>query len=206
MSERRLSINMVELGAAFEDASDAVRYYLDLETGAVIAITDEMRDELETIYAELDDEYGVADDAFAAALQQRDLPAWMHEALDEAHRVEQGYGQRYIAVPTADSREAYRDMENFVETVANPRLQSQLVYAIRGRGAFHRFKDALLAHPDDRERWFAFSAARVHERVLAWLTEEGIEGVTEAGAGIRPLDHCEQEERDERHSIPHADR
>src|SRR5438093_1110560 len=106
-----MSINMVELGAAFEDASDAVRYYLDLETGAVIVITDEMRDELETIYAELDDEHGVADDAFAAVLQQRDLPAWMHESLDEADRVEQGYGQRYIAVPTADSREAYRDME-----------------------------------------------------------------------------------------------
>ena len=179
-----MSINMVELGAAFEDASDAVRYYLDLETGAVIAITDEMRDELETIYAELDDEYGVADDAFAAVLQQRDLPAWMHESLDEADRVEQGYGQRYIAVPTADSREAYCDMENFIETVAKPRLQSQLVYAIRGRGAFRRFKDTLLAHPDERERWFAFSAARVHERVLAWLAEKGIAGVTEAGADI----------------------
>ena len=68
------------------------------------------------------------------------------------------------------------------------------MYAIRGRDAFHRFKDALLAHPDERECWFAFSAARVHERVLAWLAKEGIEGVTEAGAGIRPLDDCEQEE------------
>src|SRR5215207_494705 len=99
MRERRLSIDMVELGAAFENASDAVRYYLDLESGAIIIITDEIRDELEMIYAELDDEQGVADNAFGAALQQRDLPAWMHELLDEAHRVEQGYGQRYIAIP-----------------------------------------------------------------------------------------------------------
>jgi hypothetical protein len=182
------------LSAAFEDGSDAVRYYLDRQTGAVIAITDEIRDELETIYAELDDEHGVADDAFAAALQQRDLPAWMHEALDEADRVEQGYGQRYIAVPTADSGEAYRDMENFIETVAKPRLQSQLAYAIRGRGAFRRFKDTLLAYPDECERWFAFSAARVHERMLAWLADEGIEGTTEAGADIGPLDDREQEQ------------
>src|SRR3954470_8509251 len=43
-------------------------------------------------------------------------------------------------------------------------------------------------------RWFAFSAARVHERVLAWLAEERIEGATEAGAGIRPLDDREQEQ------------
>jgi len=194
MNERRLSINMVELGAAFEDASDAVRYYLDLKTGQVVAITDEIRDELEAIYAELDDEHGVADDAFAAALQQRDLPAWMHESLDEAHQVERGYGERYIAIPTADSGEGYRAMEDFIETVANQRLQSQLVYAIRGRGAFRRFKDTLLAHPDERERWFAFSAARVHERVLAWLAEEGIEVVAEAGTDIRPLDDREQEE------------
>ncbi|HEX9372533.1 MAG TPA: hypothetical protein VF897_16090, partial [Roseiflexaceae bacterium] len=82
-----------------------MRYYLDLETGRVVAITDEIRDELDAIYEALDDEHGVDDDAFAAMLQQRDLPEWMREALDEAHQVEQGYGTRYIAVPKADSRE-----------------------------------------------------------------------------------------------------
>lgn len=179
MAERRLSINMIDLEAAFEGTSDAVRYYLDLETSQVIAITDEIRDELDAIYAELDDEHGVADDAFAAALQQRDLPAWMRQALDQADQVEQGYGTRYIAVPKTDSHEGYRTMEDFIETVADRRLQAQLARAIQGRGAFRRFKDALLAHPDERERWFAFSTARVRERMLAWLGNEGITAILE---------------------------
>jgi hypothetical protein len=185
---------MAELEAAFEDASDAARYYLDLTTGQVVVITDEIRDELKAIYEELDDEHGVADDVFAAVLQQRVLPAWMRAALDEAHRVEQGYGQHYIAVPTADTREDYRAMRDFIETVANPLLRSQLAYAIQGRGAFRRFKDILLVHLDERERWFAFSAARVRERVLVWLAEERIEVVTEAGEARRPLADREQEQ------------
>jgi hypothetical protein len=181
MTERRLAIDMGELEAAFEDASGAVRYYLDLETGLVIAITDEIRDELEVIYKELDDEHGQEDDLFANTLQQRDLPEWMHVMLHEAHAVEQGYGTRYVAVPTADSHAGCRDMEDFIATVGNLQLRSQLAYAIQGRGAFRRFKDTLLAYPDDRERWFAFKTARVRERMLAWLAEEGIAVVPEAG-------------------------
>jgi hypothetical protein len=181
MTERRLSINLVDLEAAFENSSDAVRYYLDLETGRVVAIVDEIRDELDAIYAELD-EHGVEDDAFATMLQQRDLPAWMREALDEADQVEQGYGTRYSAVPRDDSRAGYRAMEDFIETVADRRLQVQLEHAIQGRGAFRRFKDVLFTHPGERERWFAFSTALVRERMLAWLEGEGITAALELDA------------------------
>jgi elongation factor P hydroxylase len=193
MTERRLSIDMGELEAAFEDASDAVRYYLDRETGLVVAITDEIRGELEAIYEELDDEHGQEDDVFADALRQRALPEWMHALIGEAHAVEQDYGARYIAVPTADSREGYRDMEDFIATVGNPQLRSQLACAIQGRGAFRRFKDTLLTHPAERERWFAFSQARVRERVLAWLAEEGLAVATEASEDNRPQADREQE-------------
>jgi hypothetical protein len=36
-------------------------------------------------------------------------------------------------------------------------------------------KDVLAGYPAERERWFAFKAARVRQRVLAWLADEGIE-------------------------------
>jgi hypothetical protein len=74
-------------------------------------------------------------------------------------------------------------MEDFIATISNPQLRSQLSYAIQGRGAFRHFKDTLLTHPDERERWFAFSAARVRERALDWLADEGIAVVTEADEG-----------------------
>jgi hypothetical protein len=94
-TERRLAINAADLEAAFDDASDMLHYYLDLETGKVVAITDEIRYELNAIYKALG-EYG-DNDAFAAALQQRAHPDWMRAVLNEAHQVEQGYGTSYIA-------------------------------------------------------------------------------------------------------------
>jgi hypothetical protein len=177
MHTGRILINFDDLEAAFEDASGAVRYYLDLETGAVIAITDEVRDELHAIDKACQDALGAADDIFAAALQQRELPEWMRAMVHEAHAIEQGYGSRYVAIPTADSRADYCAMEDFIETVSDPRLHARLLHAIQGRGAFRRFKDVLLAHPHERERWFTFSAARVHERVLAWLHDEAITAI-----------------------------
>jgi Uncharacterised protein family (UPF0158) len=179
MTERPLSITFDDLEMAFDDASGAARYYLDLETGQVLMITDEIRDELEAIYRGFDDERAAEDDAFAAALEQHNLPDWMREMVAEAHQVEQGYGTRYIAVPTADAHEGYRAMEDFIDTVANQRLQAQLAQAIQGRGAFRRFKDTLLGYPGERERWFAFSRARMRERALAWLEDEGITAILE---------------------------
>ena len=65
-------------------------------------------------------------------------------------------------------------MEAFIETVATARLRDQLSRAIAGKGAFRRFKDTLLDAPAERERWFAFQAARQRERALEWLRSEGL--------------------------------
>jgi hypothetical protein len=175
--ERALAIDADELEAAFDDASNMLHYYLDLATGKVIAITDEIRDELNAIYKALGDYCD--DDTFAAVLIERAHPDWMRVMLDEAHKVEQDDGTTYIAVPKADSRESYHVMEDFIKTVADQRFQAQLQYAIQGRGAFRRFKDALLTHSDERDRWFAFNAAHVRERMLAWLEGEGITAILE---------------------------
>ena len=177
-------MDLVDLADAFDDASGEVSAYLDLDAGEVVRVTEEVRQELEAVYAELSEEpvdEGAYRAAFAAALEQRSPPSWMRALLEEADAVEGGLGTRFIRVPAADSREGYGDMEAFIETVASPRLQERLWAAIRGRGAFRRFKDALAGHPDERERWFAFKHDRLRERVQAWLADEGIEPIAEAG-------------------------
>jgi uncharacterized protein UPF0158 len=50
---------------------------------------------------------------------------------------------RYLEVPRAESHEGYGDMEDFVATLRDERLQELLEVAIQGRGAFRRFKDVL---------------------------------------------------------------
>src|SRR5437763_2444817 len=139
----RLKCDLDHLAFAFEDANTEAANYLDLETGEVIRVSDEIQRGLERLYEELD---GVEDEdqsAFAAALRRRALPDWMKEAIREADQVEAGYGSRYVRVPALESSEGYQIMEDFIATVGDRRMQGLLELAIRGRGAFRRFKDVL---------------------------------------------------------------
>jgi hypothetical protein len=138
-------------------------------------IGDETHSELEEIYAELGNGDNLDDAAVAEAIRQRNVPDWQREALEEADRVERGLGTRYITLPRDETHDAYRDMEDFVTTVTDERLRERLADAIDGRGAFGRFKRALSAHDEERERWFAFRDARLWDRIVAWLEEQGIE-------------------------------
>ncbi|MDE3088535.1 MAG: hypothetical protein KGJ80_04010 [Chloroflexota bacterium] len=82
---------------------------------------------------------------------------------------------RFVRVPRNESGEGYEDMEEFVATVPNARARDLLQRAIRGRGAFRRFKDTLVEFPKERERWFRFQDERLRERIREWLEEEKIE-------------------------------
>jgi hypothetical protein len=153
---RKLKVNWSELSDAFESSSWEMRYFLDLETGGVVMITDEVA-------------------RYVEEPPEGELRGWMKDAVEEAERVEEGYGTRYIRIPEAGTRDSYRDMERFIGTVRNAHLQDRLWQAIRGSGAFRYFKDVLYEYPAERERWFAFQERCIHERVLWWLESEGIE-------------------------------
>ncbi|MBV9809454.1 MAG: hypothetical protein JO286_19890, partial [Solirubrobacterales bacterium] len=68
--------------------------------------------------------------------------------------------ERWLAVHGEGSREGYRDMERFIASVEGPGRAERLAIAIRGRGAFRRFKDELARWPGELERWHAFSEER----------------------------------------------
>ena len=80
---------------------------------------------------------------------------------------------RWLAVECAGSREGYRDMRAFIDTLADPDQVDRLQVAIQGRGALRRFKDVLGSTPDELDRWFAFSEERQRGRARAWLADAG---------------------------------
>jgi hypothetical protein len=170
---RQLKIDLSELELAFDSGSEMISYYLDLETGEVISVSDEERSLLEGIYESYYDEQTQTVD-WEAAFQEEHVPDWQRELLQDADRVEVGFGSRFIAIPSEDSHEGYRDMEAFIATVRSPRLQERLERAISGRGAFRYFKDVLLDYPAEQERWFQFQRVRLHRRITDWLEEQGI--------------------------------
>src|SRR6266498_6020979 len=90
-------------------------------------------------------------------------------ALDEEE--EDWLDRGLIRIEPIPSREAYGDMEDFIDRVRDPRARDLLARAIAGRGAFRRFKDTLVELPELRDTWFAFHDARMERRAVAWLRD-----------------------------------
>lgn len=171
----KIHVDLDAVLAAFEYGSDDVHYYLDMETGHVLMVLVEVQWELEAIYEEFYGPEAVAPSNLPAILQQRHVPEWRQQALLQAHAVEEGYLTRYLDIPQSDSSAAYNDMHTFINTLEDKDLRQKLWRAISGQGAFRQFKDVMAEHPALRKHWLAFSAERARQRVLDWLTHEGLE-------------------------------
>jgi hypothetical protein len=169
MSTPKVSFSDLEI--SFHNSSYEHRYWLDMRTGKVILIDDMVAD----LLREGED--------------LSDLPDWQREMAEEMKPVLRAFGElpdkeadddeidldRYVEIPKQDSRDGYEDMVDFAETVTNPHLRDLLAVALRGKGAFRRFKDVLFGYPAERERWFTFESRRKKERIEAWVREQGVE-------------------------------
>ncbi|MEW5985908.1 MAG: UPF0158 family protein [Chloroflexota bacterium] len=172
---KQLTVDWSELELAFDNSFPEMSYYLDTETGRVLMVSDEIREQLESLYEEFFDPDSEENFDLPAVLQQQAITEWEQEQLLEADQMEAGYGDRYVVIPTVESRTAYEDMEDFISTVQDNGLQDYLWRAIQGRGAFRYFKDVLSDHPAERERWFAYRDGRLRQRICDWLADVGIE-------------------------------
>jgi hypothetical protein len=169
----QVKIDLSELQMAFEGGSEMISYYMDIETGEIISVSDDERGLLENIYELYYDEQ-TQTVAWEVAFKDEHIPDWQRERIQDADRVEAGLSSRYIEIPSESSQEGYRDMQAFIDTVRNPRLQEQLERAVGGRRAFRYFKDVLLDYPIERERWFMFKQERLQQRIREWLEYEDI--------------------------------
>lgn len=161
-------VSFSDLEDAFQNSSDEHSYWLDKQTGRVILLDSEVSD------------------ALREGEDLADLPDWQREMAEEMTPLLRALGEltgeevgeeelnRFVEIPQRDSSEAYEVTEDFVETVTDSRLRDLLVVALRGKGAFRRFKNRLLDFPAERERWFRFSNERLRHRIKEWAEGEGV--------------------------------
>ncbi len=83
----------------------------------------------------------------------------------------------YLRVDPVSSREQYRWMERYIPMIEEPELRGKLAASIDGKGAFRRFKDVLMAHGPERERWFTFRSERLRIFMEAWLEAHALAAV-----------------------------
>ncbi len=134
--------------------SDESTSYFNIRTGEVVTLSEE--------------DMGYADDDYPL----EDAPEWMSDVAELAKDVlESG---DYIELPSQWDVHEYRIMEDFCLTQTSGDTQSQLLRAIKGRGAFRRFKDTAF-DTGVIDEWYAYKDKRFEEIAIDWCKEHNID-------------------------------
>lgn len=126
--------------------------YLNRRTGELITVTDE---DLRAVESED---------------QPADLPEWQRELLPKIREVLES--DEFLPLPSKDEIHEYSIVERFCEEVEDAGLREELLSAIRGRGAFRRFKD-LAQERGVEEAWYLYRQRALEDIAAEWLEANG---------------------------------
>ncbi len=125
---RKLKINRVDFGLAFELSSYETTAYLDTETGAVLFVEDSTSDQ---VAARLTDE-ATLEAALATVRTRTDLSDTEREQMMDAARVEWDDASRYRMIPQQDSREGVLP-KNSIQVISSA-IAKQCSRSVHDRG------------------------------------------------------------------------
>lgn len=137
---------------AIETADDEWKQYLDIEAMEVVSLP----------------EY-----PFAGEYDKED-----QELVD---LIEEGWCTRFFRLPSRFDIHEYNIMEQFIWELPAGRMQDTLENAIRGRGAFRRFKDAINRFGVEQQ-WYDFQEAQYRQLAVEWCEAHGF---GYSGAGLK---------------------
>jgi hypothetical protein len=117
----------------------------------------------------------VSSDELAAAEDEEPfdhLPQWQQEQRMEAMEVVENF-EDYRELPTKFDINEYDIMEDFCFSITNEEQKSDLLRAIRGRGAFRRFKDTI-AEWGLNDQWYSFRTEKFKQIAIEWCRDNEI--------------------------------
>jgi hypothetical protein len=173
-----LKVDFDEIQKAMEDVvRDSFDYFLDLRTGEVIVLSEDILDKVGARLYDGDFDVIGDDIEYIEFSEEPILPSWMEDEVDLVLNVILEKNGRYVRIPERHSLEAHQVMLEFLETVEEPVLREELAYALDGKGAFRRFKDILCYHPKKRKNWHGYNARAMKKVITEWLKSLEVEPV-----------------------------
>ena len=132
-----------------------IEIFVDLETGEIVEV---LKEQLESI-EEFDEE------------EMEEL--LKDEEMKLVYDVFLHYGARYLSLPDKYEIDEYGMMSDFCESLGDNELSEAMCQAIRGRGAFGRFKDGIHEYriADD---WYRFREEAFREFAINWCTNNDL--------------------------------
>lgn len=129
-------------------SSDELTSYLNRVTGQVITLSEE--------------EISAAEEGDALD----DYPEWQKDNIRMAREFLDNE-KDYLVLPTKYDLDEYRLIEKFSLSMEDSKTSEILYGAIKGKGAFRRFKDTL-HRLNLTEKWYAYREAAVREVAIEW--------------------------------------
>lgn len=148
------------LEMALEDNSFTAEWYFDKEENEVTFITE---------YDDLEEE--------------KEIKHIIEEDTD---------GERFIYISPVPGSESWQQMNDFImeQDDLDDTVQTLLLRAIEGRGAFRRFNGAI-DNVGIRDRWYAYKNRQERKRALQWLKDHNLISDKGVAKGIKMLDDAE---------------
>jgi len=149
-----IRVRLQDIIEGMEFQSDEMTSYLNTRTGEVVTVAAE---------------HLAAAEEGEADVEQAD---WERDAMAVARAVVGSTD--YVRLPDRFEIDEYRMMERFADSCTEEEARIQLDRALRGSGAFRRFKDTVnqlgLA-----EQWYAFRGRGYEEVAIEWCQAYGID-------------------------------
>ena len=133
---------------------DEMTAYINKQTGELFTVSEEEARLIET--RNEDNEF---------------VPEWQKEMLPKVREVLES--NDFVPLPDKFEIHEYSIMERFCLSLPDEALQNELLHAIRGSGAFHRFKDAI-HHKGIQDDWYRFRDQALKRIAIDFLESEGI--------------------------------
>lgn len=165
-------VSLTAIVDTFDELTEMSRAYLDRETGEIHLLSDDYLSAAE----EGDDELeGWAE--------------WEAELIEQARTIFQDTQGRYLELPDQFEIDEYRFLAAFADSYPDPSIAERLGDAIRGKGAFRRFKD-LVHRLGIADRWYEYRSQRLLEVARDWCEARDIP----YEEGLRPRAVYEEKE------------
>lgn len=151
-----VKVNISDIAEEMTIQFDEMKSFLNKETGELVCINDE---------------------EFNAVEEEEPLenfPEWQRGNIKIAGEILET--EKYIPLPDSYEINMYEIMERFCLSIEDDKLSGMMCSAIRGSGAFRRFKENILQF-EIEEDWYRFRDAALKEIAIEWCKENGIEFV-----------------------------
>ena len=149
-------VKLTELVGALEIQNNDIFHYLNVKTGEIVMVD---REEVEAV---------------REGVTLGDYPDWQQEAVREAQTIVEAEPGQYIALPTHFEVDEYMIMEKFCLSVADQEKSDELYTAIKGSGAFRRFKEKIQQY-GLAKAWYRYYGNACEEIVRGWCKEHHLD-------------------------------